>query len=120
MQPLLHQGKTRVVIVPISGTLQPGDLPLYRRPSGQFVLHRIIKGDGQFYYTRGDNRTGLEPVPHEWVLGVVTEIHRNGKIIPVTAPAYRCYVTLWNAFYPLRYPWCRLRYLYQKLKRGRL
>ncbi len=103
MEPLLHDRSTRVVIRRADLPLRPGDLPLYRRPDGRFVLHRVIRTDANFYYTRGDNRTGLEPVPKDWVLGVVTHIYRGRRRFAVTHPLYRAYVALWGAIYPLRW-----------------
>lgn len=104
MEPLLFHRSSRVVIVKTDTELKKNELPMYKRPSGQFVMHRIIKVDKDFYYTRGDNRTGLEKVPKAWVQGVVTEIYRKGKHFSVTNPWYRCYVTVWNVSYPIR--WC--------------
>lgn len=103
MEPLLFDQDTRVVIQKAEGTLKKGDLPVYRRPSGQFVMHRIIRADEVNYYTRGDNRYGTERVPKEWVLGVVTEIYRKGRHIFVTDRSYRFYVAMWDAIYPIRY-----------------
>lgn len=103
MEPLLFHRDTRVVIRKASGGLKKGDLPVYRRPSGQFVMHRIIRVDESFYYTRGDNRYGLEQVPHAWVLGIVTEIYRKNRHILVTDRSYRLYTAMWTALYPVRY-----------------
>lgn len=109
MEPLLYHQNTRVVIQKADGKLKKGDLPVYRRPSGQFVMHRIIRVEDDCYYTRGDNRFGSERVPEEWVLGVVTEIYRKKSHILVTDWNYRLYVTIWNLSYPLRYVFCRGR-----------
>ncbi len=117
MQPLLYQGKTQIVLVPITSPLKKWDLPLYRRPSGQFVLHRIIKSDDEFYYTRGDNRHGLEKVPKEWCLGVVSEIKRAGKTISVTDKGYRAYLHFWSLIYPFRYVWYRIRSIIKSVRR---
>lgn len=103
MQPLLFQGKTQVVLVPLSGPLKRGDLPLYQRPSGQYVLHRIVRAENGVYYTRGDNRYGAERVEPDWVLGVTTEVLRDGRTIRVSDFGYRCYVAVWLASYPVRY-----------------
>lgn len=103
MEPLLFDRDTRVVIKKAEGTLKKGELPVYRRPSGQFVMHRIVRVDEANYYTRGDNRYGIEKVPKEWVLGVVTEIYRKDRHIFVTDRSYRFYVTMWGAIYPIRY-----------------
>lgn len=103
MEPLLYSRSTRVVIRRVEEELKKNDLPLYQRPDGQFVMHRVIKKDETFYYTRGDNRFGLERVPKEWVLGVVTEIYRKKKHFMVTDAGYRCYVAFWQSVYPLRW-----------------
>lgn len=119
MEPLLFHKNTRVVIRKAKGTLHKGDLPVYRRPTGQFVMHRIIHVDDDSYYTRGDNRYGRERVPKDWVLGVVTEIYRKNKHIFVTDFQYRCYVTIWNVLYPVRYVLHRGRMVKDKwIKKG--
>lgn len=41
-----------------------GDIVLYQRENGQFILHRICRIKNGFYYLAGDNQTVLEgPVP---------------------------------------------------------
>lgn len=103
MEPLLQNRASRVVICRADRPLCPGELPLYRRPNGQFIMHRIIRTDAANYYTRGDNRCGLETVPRGWVLGVVTEIYRGDWHFSVNDPLYRAYVAVWNFLYPLRW-----------------
>ena len=109
MEPLLYNRKTHVFIQKAEGTLCSGDIPLYRRPSGQYVMHRIIRVGKTCYYTRGDNRCGLEKVPREWVLGVVTQIFRKGKYIPVTDARYRLFVKFWKIIYPIRWIYYHIR-----------
>lgn len=116
MKPLLTQGETLVIISPTVNELKKNDLPLYRRPSGKFVMHRIIRVTDNSYYTRGDNRCESEKVPKEWVLGVVTEIRRNGKTIKVTCKKYKFYVFIWNTIYPIRRICYKIR---GRLKRGK-
>lgn len=102
MEPLLYDRDTQVVIAPLNGELQAGDLPLYQRPSGQLVMHRIIRKDSDCYYTRGDNRCDLEPIPKDWAYGVVTEIYRKGKRICASDKKYMFYVRIWGMIYPAR------------------
>lgn len=109
MEPLLYSKETRVVVMNAKDKLKIGDLPLYRRPSGQFVLHRIIRADMENYYTRGDNRSGLEKVPKEWVCGVVTEIYRKEKHFSVKNKKYLGYVCIWNIIYPIRWIFYKIR-----------
>lgn len=114
MEPLLFHLNTRVVIRKAEGILKKGDLPVYRRPSGQFVMHRIVRVKDGCYYTRGDNRYGAEKVPADWVLGVVTEIYRKKRHIFVTDRSYQIYVLVWNMLYPVRYVLHRGRILIDK------
>lgn len=102
MEPLLYNRSTHVFIKNADEELRRNDIPLYKRPSGQYVMHRIIRVSKDHYYTRGDNRCGLEKIPKDWVIGVVTKIYRKGKYISVTDPGYRLYVFLWNVLYPFR------------------
>lgn len=117
MEPLLYNRSTRVVIVKADRELEKNELPMYKRPSGQFVMHRIINFDTDFYYTRGDNRIGLEKVPKEWVQGVVTEVYRKDKHFAVNNKWYRTYVASWNLIYPLRWFIYKLRGTLRRMKR---
>ena len=101
MQPLLYEGRSHVIVAPVTGELSPGDLPLFRTPEGAYVIHRVLRRDGEGYYTRGDNAFAGERVAAEQILGVVVEIHRKGKTIPVTHRGYRLYARLWPMLHPL-------------------
>lgn len=59
MLPLIRQGKDSVILVK-PGLLSIGDIILYKRKSGQFVLHRIVKKKGDNLVICGDNQTQLE------------------------------------------------------------
>ncbi len=104
MFPMLRNRKDRIVILPIGDQrLKKYDLPLYRRPDGKYVLHRILKVKENHYVIRGDNTYRLEHVPDEWILGYVSEFYRNGKHVDSNSRAYRAYVTFWRIIYPFRY-----------------
>lgn len=108
MLPLLRQGVDTVELSPAIGTLKCYDVILYRRPNGKYVLHRIVNA-GDTYTCIGDAQFVLERgVTREQVLGVVTCIHRDGKAIPVTDPAYRLWCRVWKCTRPLRHLWHRL------------
>ncbi len=102
MRPLLREGKTSVLIEPLERPLSAGELPIFRRPDGKYVIHRVLSSDEQYYYTRGDNCLNGEKVPKEWVLGVVTEIYRGKRTLRVTDRRYRLYVGFWRASAPAR------------------
>lgn len=102
MLPLLIEGKSHVIIAPLSEPLRVGDLPIYLRQDGKYVIHRLIRIDEQHCFTRGDNCVTHEKVPHSWVLGKVIEINRRGKTFPVTAWGYRVYSRIWHFLFPAR------------------
>ncbi len=102
MRPLLIERKTHVMIAPVVAA-KPGDIVLYVRQNGAYVLHRCMKSDAQFYYMRGDNTYGLEKIRREQALGVVTHIYRKGKRFDTANKPYNSYVTFWNAIYPFRW-----------------
>lgn len=118
MLPLLVQGRDTVTIKKIESPLSVGDLPLYRRKDGAFVLHRIIKvnNDGT-YVLCGDNQFIKETgITDNEMIGVVTDITRDGKNFPVTNKKYQSYVKRGITFFAFRYPLRRLRYLLHKIK----
>lgn len=104
MYPLLRHKRDSVVLAPCDKyALKRGDLPLYRRQNGQFVLHRIVRVEKDSYTLVGDAQTELEiGLPKENILAVVTGINRKGKFFPVTNRRYRLYVRFWMAIRPLR------------------
>lgn len=92
MLPMLDEKKDSVKIVPADGILKKYDLPLYRRPGGKLVLHRIIEVKKNHYIICGDNRKELEKVPHRWVIGVTEGFFKDGKYIPSDDAEYLAYV----------------------------
>lgn len=92
MMPLLRNRRDTVKIVPVTGKLKKYDLPLYKRPSGKYVLHRIVKVKKDHYVICGDNRVWREKVPFDWIIGLTETIYRDEKEIPVTDPEYIAYV----------------------------
>ena len=57
----------------------------------------------------GDNLTEGETVQPEDILGVLTGIYRDGRLIEQKDFRYRLYVTLWCKPWPLRFALLRLR-----------
>lgn len=51
--------------------LKKYDVALYRRPTGEYVLHRVVKVLDGAYLISGDNRIWKEKVPEKWVIGVM-------------------------------------------------
>lgn len=89
MNPLLYQGRDFVFIEKPSFPLEVGDIPLYRRDDGAFVLHRVVGKDVKGYILSGDNQFLLEyGITDDHVIGVVTLLCIDGKNVAVTDPDY--------------------------------
>ena len=107
MLPMLRQGIDSVVLSPIPEKLHKYDLPLYQRPDGKYVLHRVVEV-GERYTCIGDNQFVFEPdVEHSQMIALVTTFYRGQRKWDVTAPAYRMYCIFWHHSRPLRRFWRR-------------
>jgi hypothetical protein len=103
MAPTLRHGRDQVTVKKPSGPLRKGDLPLFRRDSGQYVLHRVVGCRDGKYIMCGDGQTRCEPgVTDGNILAVAVGIIRGGKKISARAPGYRLWVALWIGLMPVR------------------
>lgn len=109
MEPVLHNQKSTVVIEKPIKTLQKYDVVLYRRPTGEYVLHRIVhirRGrDQEHIIIRGDNRIYQECVPCQWIIGVMTGYYPNesGVFISCTDEWYQKYMRRLKQRYCIRW-----------------
>ncbi len=117
MRPFLASGRDQVVLKKCDATtLQVGDVPLYRRADGQFVLHRIVDLGASTYTMCGDAQTEKEyGVPSNRIVAVAVGFHRKGKYVACTAFWYRVYVRVWMVLRPLRPVLLRSMYLYKRI-----
>ncbi len=102
MLPMLREGRDSVTLVPVSGHRKKGDVILYQRKNGQYILHRIIRADGGSYICCGDNQFEKEPVEHSQVVAVVSAFTRKGRHHKHTDLGYRVYTAIWVGLFPLR------------------
>ncbi len=103
MMPYIKQGRDVLVISEVNGRLNKYDVPLYKRDSGQYVLHRILKVRENDYVICGDNRWNKEyGITDRHIIGILTGVIRDGQEIPVTNRKYRIYVHLWCDLFPVR------------------
>lgn len=103
MYPLIRQGKDVLIIKKVNTRLKKMDIPLYKRESGQYVLHRIIKVNENDYVIRGDNTYSNETgIRDDQILGVLSGVIRSGKEISVNSFGYKLYSYFWYYTYYLR------------------
>lgn len=103
MMPLLRENKDLLHIGKVQGRCRKYDVPLYKRDTGQYVLHRILKVTKEGYVICGDHRYHREyGIKDQHIIGVLEGVTRDGKYIPVTDKKYMCYVHLWCDFFYVR------------------
>ena len=126
MSPFVRHQRDHVVLTACDPEgLQPGDVPLFRRDNGQFVLHRIVKRDdgtqthlygsrktlpskgaGLLYTMLGDAQWTEEPdIRPDQIIACATAFIRKGKRWECDSKAYRRNRLRWNRLRPLRKKW---------------
>ena len=92
MAPLLSNGGQQVILRKLNGRLKKGDIAFYRRRSGQFVLHRVVKVGKDSYTFCGDNQVEFEPgIKDEQILAVMTGYVRGETRYPLSGISYWIY-----------------------------
>lgn len=104
MVPFLHSGDT-AYLDPLPVTLKRGDIVLYRRANGDYVLHRIcrIRSDGSFLIA-GDAQQRLEILPdRSYLRGIVSAVRHGGKLLTPGSLRWQLYRHIWRWLLPLRH-----------------
>lgn len=119
MRPLIWQDQHYVVVSKLEQAPKIGDILVFEHIRGDrtaYIVHRLVgieDIDGtKVYVMRGDNCIGSERIREEDIIGIVTEIYRNGawrpwhalpcKHITMRHSAYRLYSSLWTKSWPAR------------------
>lgn len=116
MLPLLRQDRD-VMVIDRRGPdrLKKYDAVLFKRDTGQYIMHRVLRVLDGGYYIAGDNNVSGEFVREDQVLGVLRSVRRGSRTISVTDFGYRCYVRLYR---PIHRALLRpRRFIYQILYR---
>lgn len=124
MRPLIWGEQHCVVVVPLKGEPEIGDILMFRQAgNNRNIVHRLVAVEGEgkdrIYISRGDNCLGVERISRSDIIGRVSEVHRLSGFRPwhaiptkkftVSSPSYRLYLHLWTRLWPLRRLWFRLR-----------
>ncbi len=115
MWPLFRHMRDRVLLAP-PAAYGKGDIVLYQRSNGQYVLHRIVKTEEEISICCGDNQCEKERIQNAWILAVVTDFYRKGKLYSVTSKGYRLYKWAWMRLFPVRKGILFLARVYSRLK----
>lgn len=115
MTPFLVHGRDTVYLSALKRPARRGDMLLYRRKSGAYILHRVhrVERDGTLTML-GDAQTVVEPgIRPEQVLAVVTACVRKGKTEAPDTFWWMFFARIWPRVVPCRQV---LRSIYTKGK----
>lgn len=111
MKPLIREKVDYVVIEKPDREIRPFDVVLYSRdtykPGGggvqrDYVLHRVIRREGDEFIILGDNCVNMERVPADSIIGIMTGLKRNGKDYDLNGIRCRLYNSIWIKPYGIR------------------
>ena len=95
MEPFLHHGQDKVFFSKLPEKLRRGDILLFKRADGRYVMHRLysIDKDGTFSFA-GDAQVDLDrKIPFKHILYYVPKVIRNGKEINCNKGFWRFIMT---------------------------
>ena len=106
MWPMLKNRRDAIVIQKVARPLKTNDVVLYKRSNNRYVLHRIIRIDGDSLVIRGDNCDRSErDVKTGDVIGVLQGFYKGKRYIDCDRNrGYKIYVFLCRATYLPRIP----------------
>lgn len=116
MDPFLVHGRDTVFLTKWQQPAKRGQMLLYRRAGGQYVLHRVYKAGEQELQLIGDGQLTVEPgIRPEQVLATVSAVRRKGKLVKPGHPIWVFYEKIWIRLIRGR---GRLLRLYRRLRPG--
>ena len=97
MNPLLKSDRDKVYIEKPATRLNKGDVALYKRSNGSYVLHRVYKVMPSSYVFWGDNHCLLEyGVEDEAIIGVAKGYYKGEKYVDFAkSKGYKVYKFFW-------------------------
>lgn len=103
MYPLLRQRKDSVHITKIEAPLEKNDVILYKRDTGQYVLHRLIKIKKGKYIFCGDNQWQKEyGITDQHIIGKMVGYYRKEKYHSVESFGFKAYTFIIFITRPIR------------------
>jgi hypothetical protein len=101
MLPFIRDGEV-VELEPIHPLPRMGDIVLLQCSEERYVLHRVVRMEGDALFLRGDAQRYCQgPFTQSDVLGRVTMIYRNGRARALDRGAWRLAGLVWTRYAPL-------------------
>lgn len=109
MSPFLIHERDRVLLGPAQARMQKGDIAIFQRENGQFILHRIyrVSKENQYFFI-GDAQTEIEgPISRTQIFGKVKAVCRKGKWLKPGDFWWEFFGHVWLRMIPVRRLICR-------------
>lgn len=101
MTPFLHDGDTVFLNLPKQEP-KPGDILLYQRGDGQYVLHRVIRIKGDTLWMLGDAQMEKEPIGRDQIRAMATAVIARGQKLFPDSERWLLFSKWWRRLIPLR------------------
>lgn len=103
MSPFLVHGRDTVFLSKVNRPLKKGDMILYQRDSGTYILHRICRIQDNAYFLAGDAQPVIEQgIRREQVRAVVVAVRRKGKLLRKGSFWWDFFEKVWIRLIPVR------------------
>jgi hypothetical protein len=103
MAPFLVHGRDTVYLSKLTRRPKKGDMILYRRDNGRYILHRIYRIRNGRYDLIGDGQLGIEPgICDRQILATVHAVRRKGKFLQRGNLCWEFFEHVWLALVPWR------------------
>ena len=104
MTPFLVGGRDTVYLSRLERPVRRGDMLLYLRDNGRYILHRVWKAEKDGTFTMvGDAQTELEHgIREEQIIAIVTSVVRKGKPMALGDFWWEFFAKVWIRMVPLR------------------
>lgn len=102
MRPFLGNGDF-VFLDAVDSPVKKGDIILFRRANGRYILHRVykVKKQGTFLML-GDGQLVTEPIVREQMMGRVVRVTRRGKTEAPGSFVWWFFASPWRILAPWR------------------
>ena len=117
MLPLIREGIDSVVLTEV-GSVNKFDMVLYQRDDNSYVLHRVVRLEGDSFSMCGDNECAVERgIKAEQIKAKVTAFYRGEEYVSVEDPRHIKYAKRRVASIPIRLLKARIKGIIKRIKK---
>ena len=99
MMPLIRPEKDMITIMPLVRAPKVGDIVMFRRGDGKYIVHRVYRIFIDGIQTWGDNCINADaPRKREDIFGLIVSMEKNGKTYKLDNDKQRAYGVKWMKY----------------------